>query len=180
MNVLILYSSTEGQSKKIAMFLQDELKESGNDVLVERVAKQIDPNLFDAVIITGSIHVGQYANDLADYVATFANSLNKIPSIFYSVSLSVTNKDSQVIQRLHEITRLFLTTTKWTPRVTEQVAGALLYTKYGFIKRMLIRSIMKKSGGDTNTSRDYEYTDLNAVRSSLHNFMEEIYLVESH
>jgi hypothetical protein len=39
----------------------------------------------------------------------------------------------------------------------------LLYTRYGFFVRLVMRLISKMAGGDTDTSRDYEYTDWNAV-----------------
>ena len=47
--------------------------------------------------------------------------------------------------------------------VYELVAGALLYTRYNFLVRFVMRQITKAEGGDTDTSRDYEYTDWDAV-----------------
>ena len=42
--------------------------------------------------------------------------------------------------------------------------GALLYTRYGFIKRRMMRSIAEQGGLATDTSRDVDYTDYDAVR----------------
>lgn len=39
------------------------------------------------------------------------------------------------------------------------VAGALPYSKLSFVMRFVIKQIVKRSGGDTDTSRDYEHTD---------------------
>ena len=39
------------------------------------------------------------------------------------------------------------------------LTGALRYTHYGWLTRMLMRRIVAKAGGDTDTSRDYDYTD---------------------
>ena len=41
------------------------------------------------------------------------------------------------------------------------MAGALPYSKYSWWKRWMMRRIVAKAGGDTDTSRDYEYTDWN-------------------
>lgn len=41
---------------------------------------------------------------------------------------------------------------------------ALLYTKYDFFKRFLMRIISKRSGGDTDTSRDFIYTDWDKLK----------------
>jgi menaquinone-dependent protoporphyrinogen oxidase len=42
-------------------------------------------------------------------------------------------------------------------------AGALLYSKYGFVDKFMIRLIMKITGGETDTSKDIEYTDWHKV-----------------
>jgi len=42
-------------------------------------------------------------------------------------------------------------------------AGALLYRRYNPVIRLLMRFIVGAAGGETDTSRDYEYTDWKAV-----------------
>jgi menaquinone-dependent protoporphyrinogen oxidase len=39
------------------------------------------------------------------------------------------------------------------------VAGALPYTRYGWLKRAVMKRIVKRAGGSTDVSRDHEYTD---------------------
>lgn len=50
-------------------------------------------------------------------------------------------------------------------------AGTLRYTRYGFFKRFLMKQINKREGGDTDTSRDYEYTDWDAVTAFANEFL---------
>jgi menaquinone-dependent protoporphyrinogen oxidase len=66
---------------------------------------------------------------------------------------------------LHAIVNSFLAATGWQPAVTKFVAGALLYTHYNWFLRRVIRRIARKAGGDTDTSRDYDYTDWNDLRA---------------
>ena len=54
--------------------------------------------------------------------------------------------------------------TDWHPDLVGIFGGALLYTRYGFMKRRLMRSIAEQGGLSTDTSRDYDYTDYDAVR----------------
>jgi menaquinone-dependent protoporphyrinogen oxidase len=174
MNILIVYGSTEGHTKKIADFLKNEALNSNHHATVVPASdKCIAPHDFDTVIIASSIHAGQYSNEIMDYVVNHVEVLNFLPSAFLSVGLSITRKDPEVLKQLEETTQRFLHITKWAPLVTEQVAGALLYTQYGFFKKMLVRSIMKKAGGDTDTSRDFEYTDWESLRSFLKAFIRE-------
>ena len=66
----------------------------------------------------------------------------------------------------------FLTSARWQPTVTTTVAGALPYTKYNWLKRWVMRRIVAKAKGDTDTSRDYEYTDWNQVRGFAREFLQ--------
>lgn len=43
------------------------------------------------------------------------------------------------------------------------VKGALPYTRYNWLKKIMKR-IVSKAGGDTDTTRDYEYTDWDDLR----------------
>ena len=49
------------------------------------------------------------------------------------------------------------------PKAVGMFAGALQYTKYGWITRRVMKSISAKEGRDTDTTRDFEYTDWDAV-----------------
>jgi BON domain len=52
------------------------------------------------------------------------------------------------------------------------VAGALPYTRYGWLKRQMVKRIVEKAGSeDTDTTRDYEYTDWNDLRDFAQDFV---------
>jgi len=47
----------------------------------------------------------------------------------------------------------------WEPDKIGLFGGALRYSKYGFLKRLMLKQVAKDATGDVDTSRDYEYTD---------------------
>ena len=51
------------------------------------------------------------------------------------------------------------------------VAGALVYSRYNWLTRWMMRRIARKEGGDTDTARDYEYTDWDALRRDVEIFL---------
>jgi menaquinone-dependent protoporphyrinogen oxidase len=57
----------------------------------------------------------------------------------------------------------FLRRTGWQPQLTASFAGALKYSLYGPVKRRVMIVIVGLAGGNTDTTRDYEYTDWDAV-----------------
>lgn len=52
--------------------------------------------------------------------------------------------------------------------------GALLYTHYGFIKRHMMKKIARDKVLDTDTSRDYVYTQWNGVKHFVEEFLEAL------
>jgi len=160
--ILILYGTTDGHTVKIARSLSDTLGARGIDTDVVNVAHaSARPVGYDGVIVAASVHTGSYQPEVRQWVKTHAPALTDLPSAFISVCLGVLQHESEVQEEVAATPRRFLESMGWEPTITKIVAGAVLYTKYGWLKRLLMRRIVSKAGGDTDTSRDYEYTDWN-------------------
>ncbi len=173
MNVLIVYGTTEGQTRKVAEFLCSEAKKLGHRVDIADATNHPPlPNGYDVVLIGASFHMGKYQSAIAHYVKQNVETLNKMTSGLFSLSLAVVSKDEASMKELEEHTRKFLNETGWKPVDIEQVAGALLYTHYDFFKKMMMRMIAKHEGRSTDTSSDYEYTDWMAVKGFLERMLK--------
>ncbi|WP_347897828.1 flavodoxin domain-containing protein [Arthrobacter sp. CC3] len=62
--------------------------------------------------------------------------------------------------------------TGWRPAQVGLFGGALLYTQYGFIKRHVMKKIASDKGTlDTDTSRDYVYTEWDGVKRFAEDFL---------
>jgi menaquinone-dependent protoporphyrinogen oxidase len=58
---------------------------------------------------------------------------------------------------------VFVDETGWRPADVLRVAGALAYSRYNLIVRAVMKHIARKAHAPTDTSRDYEFTDWNAI-----------------
>jgi menaquinone-dependent protoporphyrinogen oxidase len=169
--ILIVYGSTEGQTRKIAGFMADEARQSGFDVLVSSIEDV--PHDFvnpppDAVIVAASVHVGKHTPAPAQFVGEHGDLLEDVPTAFLSVSLSaVGDKQTDADGYL----TAFLEETGWQPALRGITGGALRYSQYGFLKRQLMKSIARASGLPTDTTYDYEYTDWEMVRGFTHELL---------
>jgi hypothetical protein len=67
----------------------------------------------------------------------------------------------------------FLEETKWHPSRIKAVAGALMYSKYNFLVRLVMKRIARAAGGDTDTSRDYDYTNWADLDSLVEELVDE-------
>jgi len=175
MKILIVYGTTEGQTRKISHFMEATLKEAGHEVTVADASDAPpSPFMYDAVIIGASIHMHKYQSAVVHYINRHIDALNKMPGAFFSVCLAIASDLEEEHREARKITSDFLEHVGWKPLMTTQVAGALKYTQYDFFKRLIMKMIAKKEGRTTDTSKDYEYTDWNAVREFVKEFTATI------
>jgi menaquinone-dependent protoporphyrinogen oxidase len=173
-SVLVIYATTEGQTRKIAEFIAQALRARGVKAdLVDSASKsaaQIQP-VYSAAILCGSIHQHRYHAALMRFVNRNKDWLVGLPAAFVSVSLTALLRDDKRRNELRTIAEAFFRKTGWSPAITRHVGGALRYTKYNYFKRLIMRLIAKHQGGDTDTSRDYEYTDWDALTRFVDEFL---------
>ncbi len=169
--LLILYGTTDGQTAKIARFLAGELHALGAEVEVCDAANENpDPRDYVGVVVAASVHAGGYQKSVVRWARQHAKALADRRAEFLSVCLGVLQKDPKVLAELARIKGRFVAKTGWQPAYFELVAGALPYTKYGWLKRWTMKRIVAKAHGDTDTSRDYEYTDWEALKAFAQSF----------
>ena len=161
--ILVAFQTAEGQTGKIANRIAEVLRGDGANVDVHTADSAPAPDAYDGVIVGGSIHAGRYGPALIDYVKTNASALNAMPSALFQVSLTSANLDEQHTAAAHRMMQELLDDTGFDPDLVAMFAGAVLYTRYGWIKRGMMRAIVAAEGGDTETTHDHEYTDWNAV-----------------
>ena len=161
-SALVVYGTTEGQTRKIAEFIANALKAGGVKVdLVDSAderAALVQPT-YAAAIVCGSVHQLRYQASLLHFVKDNSAWLAGIPAAFVGVSLTAALEDEESRKELEGLADAFFRETGWTPAITRHVAGALRYTQYDYFKRLVMKLIARHQGGDTDTSRDHEYTD---------------------
>ena len=163
MNFLIVYGTTEGQTRKIVEFVSDRIRVRKHAVtLIDGTDLSIgDVKLrnYDGVIVATSLHIGRFQSAVEDFVRSRHDTLNGMRTAFLPVSLSAASKDTDDVKGLEECIHRFITDTAWKPGEIHNVAGAFRYTQYDFFKRWGMKLIAHQKGVSTDTSRDLELTD---------------------
>jgi menaquinone-dependent protoporphyrinogen oxidase len=173
--ILVLYGTTDGHTAKVAQSIRDTLRALGASVdIIEAGTTFCRPEDYTGVIVAASVHAGGYQTAVRDWLRAHLDGLGRRPTAFVSVCLGVLQQDPRVQEELATIIDRFLGETGFRPTVTKMVAGALLYTRYNWIKRWAMRRIVRKAGGDIDTSRDYEYTDWNDLRVFAEQFAQRV------
>jgi menaquinone-dependent protoporphyrinogen oxidase len=171
--VLVVYGSTDGQTRRIAERMAAVLVSQGQEVqTVDSAAAPADiaPGDFDAALVLGSVRMGKHQQALADFVRKFRLELDAIPNAFISVSLSAARNKPSAQREVAKTFQHFVTRTGWRPNARLAIAGALPYSRYTLRIRLVMKLISWMTGGDTDTSRDYEYTDWELVEDFARRF----------
>jgi menaquinone-dependent protoporphyrinogen oxidase len=172
--ICIPYGTTEGQTAKIAEYIADVIRHHGHDAepMDLKQARDVVPQGYDGVIVGASIHMGKHDKRVAEFVRTNRDALERVPSAFFSVSLSAHGDMKEAEGYVEEFER----DTGWRPGKVALFGGALLYTQYGFVKRHLMKKIAGDKPGDlgTDLSRDYVYTEWDGVKHFAEDFLTDL------
>ena len=140
---------------------------------IRRPPTGFTPDAFDAIVIGASIHMSKHSRQLSEFVRRHIARLNAVPSGFFSVSLSAAGSEQERADASRFVEE-FLQQTGWNPAIKTTLAGGLQYRDYGFLKRWMMKKIAREAGKDTDTSKNHEYTDWNAVDKFVGAFVAEL------
>jgi menaquinone-dependent protoporphyrinogen oxidase len=115
----------------------------------------------DVVVIGAGVRYGRHGRRIERLVRDNLGLLSSRRNAFFSVCMSAAREAGQ--PEAARYVDAFVERTGWWPERTAVFAGALRYTRYNFLLRLIMRMIARSVGGDTDTSRDHEYTDWAAV-----------------
>lgn len=163
-NILMIYSTVDGQTHRICARLSEALVRAGHQVDIMPVAECSPATLAASgkVVVGASIRYGDYRKELVEFVKRHADELNARPSAFFTVNLVARKPGRDVPERNPYVGKL-LDRTRWQPDDIAVFAGRLDYPRIGWRDRQIIRLIMWLTGGPTDTSSTHEFTDWDKV-----------------
>jgi menaquinone-dependent protoporphyrinogen oxidase len=168
--ILIVYATRYGQTEKIARRIADHLATLGSLVTIADANQLPAIANYDAVIIGASIMYGRHQKSARRFVLARRAALAPMPTAFFSVSGSAASPKPEGPAAARQCVEDFLKETNWHPSLTVTFGGAMAYTKYSPIMRWFIRRLAAREGGPTDTTRDHEHTDWNAVEKFAETF----------
>lgn len=162
--VLLLCSSTDGQTRKICERLRQILQGAGDEVTLTMIedANGLAPDRYQMVVVGARIRYGKTDPRVIAYANRHAVALNAMPSAFFSVNI-VARKPQKNRAETNPYVQAFLRLVAWRPRIVEVFAGKLDYPRYGPADRWMIRLIMWLTDGPTDPHAVVEFTDWQRV-----------------
>jgi len=173
MDVLIVYGTNEGQTRKIADWTATYIRGREHYIELRDSAasmSDLDLETFHAFIIAASVHQQYHQETVTNFVIAHHQLLNTKPSAFISVSLSaVLEGERAEAQRYVDH---FVSVTGWHPRMTLLLGGALRLTEYDYFQAQIVKFVVMRGGGAAPGQSDREFTDWNALAHFVEVFLD--------
>ena len=165
-NILILYSTVDGQTLKICQRLQQVIEREHHRVELVPVnaADGAGLNRFDKIVIGASIRYGKHRPEVFEFAGRNRALLDGKPNAFFTVNV-VARKPEKNRPETNPYMQKFLQQSAWRPRELAVFAGKIDYPKYGFWDRQVIRFIMWMTQGPTDPKSVVEFTNWEDVEA---------------
>jgi menaquinone-dependent protoporphyrinogen oxidase len=164
--ILIIYSTTDGQTSKICQRLQQVIEQKAHQVTVVSIQDEtrIDLASFDKIVIGASVRYGKHSPLIVNFIEKNRLLLESKPNAFFSVN-AVARKPEKCIPEHNPYLQKFLKRISWKPKELAVIAGKIDYPSYRSIDRFMIRLIMWMTKGPTDPKAVVEFTDWKQVES---------------
>ena len=164
MKSIIIYSSTDGQTKKICEAIRENFNNKESvEILPIEDAFNLNIKNYDQIILGASIRYGNYKTNLFKFIKNNIGILDKKKNAFFSVNV-VARKSEKNTPGTNPYIKKFLKKTNWRPKKIGVFAGKVDYPNYNFFNKLVIRFIMYITKGPTDISQSYEFTDWEKVQ----------------
>lgn len=162
-DILIVFSSIDGQTLKICNFIKTILEKNGHKVCINSIDDyhKIDMK-YDFILVGASVRYGNYRKSVFDFIKNNINELSTVKNCFFSVSATA-RKFGKDIPENDLYCQKILNKTQWTPDIIKIFPGAIYYPKYNLFDRLMIKFIMYLTKGPTDTSQIFEFTNWDTV-----------------
>ena len=160
--ILLTYSTVDGHTKTICEKILSYSKTSQVDIMP--IDSSINIRDYDTVVIGASIRYGKYREEIFEFIKENEELLNSKDNAFFSVNV-VARKENKNKPETNPYLIKFLNKISWQPKILDVFAGKIDYPKYKFLDKYAIKFIMWITKGPTDTSKVYEFTDWNRVKS---------------
>ena len=174
MKVLIAYGSVEGQTAKIARFINDVTRKAGYKTKLINTGEptsQVSLADADKVILAAPVHERRHPKLFEAFVGSQRDALACRKSLVLSVSLKAAFARGQEDARDY-LTEMLMRT-HFEPDETALVAGAVRPDNYGYFEEEIVQHVVLKDQKIDLRDGAREFTDWNVLRETVVTFLDK-------
>lgn len=165
-DVLIVYATELGHTRRIAEKMAGEMRAAGHRPAVASSEAAPDLDAFDAVVVGAPVRTSAFVPAIEDYARDHAADLGRRPSALFSVCAPDDHDDRSCREALDAYLRALQHETGWHPDVIASFAGVRPYTHIGIAHHVL--------GGEGAAAAEGGATDWDAVSGFVEAFLHHL------
>lgn len=172
MTTLIAYGTVEGQTGKIAHFVEDLARDSGESTVLFDTSDETGDVSFDGidtVILAGSVHERRHPKTFEVFVGANSEALAERRTLLLSVSLSAAFPEG--LEEAQDYVDEMKLRTGLQPDAECLVAGAIRIERYDFYATQVIRHVVLRGREFDPGVREHEFTDWEKLEAEVRAFL---------
>jgi menaquinone-dependent protoporphyrinogen oxidase len=173
MTVLIVFGSVEGQTKKVAKFVEKVSRCAGLSTRLVDAADERETVSFDgvtSVILAASVHERRHPARFEGFVLAHEKELDTRRTMFLSVSLSAAFPEGR--EDAQDYADEMKMRTEFDPDCELLVAGAVRTRSYDYYATQVLRHVVLRGRNFDPSVQEYEFTDWDELESAVAEFLK--------
>ena len=174
MKILVVFETGEGQTRKIAKFVSDQLKHDGHAVtVIDTSDRMATISLDDAerVILAAPVHERRHPKNFEVAIGAAKDALSDLPTLMISVSLKAAFPDG--IEEARDYLTEMKMRTGFEPTTEILVAGAVQSGSYDYFQRQIVQFVALEGHELDPSDGPHEFTDWDDLADQLQRFLTQ-------
>jgi menaquinone-dependent protoporphyrinogen oxidase len=171
--VLIVFETVEGQTRKVADFVEKQIRSAGHDVQVFDTADRLGLLSFDGidrVVLAAPVHERRHPKGFEVFVTASHSELKARPTLLISVSLKAAFPEG--LEEAQDYLTEMEMRTSFKPNIEILVAGAVRTSSYGYYESQILKYVALAGHKVELTDGERDFTDWNALGVEIEAFLQ--------
>lgn len=172
MEVLIVYETVEGQTRKIVEFIEERIRFAGHTVRLFNTSDKLGSVSFDdieKVILAAPIHERRHPKGFEVFVSTSRDALKVCQTLLMSVSLKAAFPEGQ--EDAQDYLKEMKMRTGFEPNKEVLIAGAVRTSSYGYFESQVVQNVVLGDRQVDLIDGVREFTDWDAIGAEIDRFL---------
>ena len=174
MKVLIAFASIEGQTRKIARFVEGKIAGAGHEVTMCDLSDETQIVSFDGmdrVILAASVHERRHPKPFEVMLAAREEDLSNNRTLMISVSLKAAFEDG--MEEAQDYLDEMKLRTRFRPDEEALVAGAVKSGSYDYFQTQVVRHVLLSGRAYDPSDGEHEFTDWDQLATTVEAFLAD-------
>jgi len=172
MEILVIFETVEGQTRKIVQFVEQQVRVAGHEVRLFDTADRLGVLSFDGidrVVLAAPVHERRHPKGFEVLVSASLDDLNVRQTLMISVSLKAAFPEG--LEEAQDYLAEMKMRTSFSPKQEVLAAGAVRTSSYGYFESQIVQNVVLAGRSVELVDGFREFTDWAALSAEIASFL---------